>query len=359
MCPYNYYLIMRECKDPRQLRLQMVRSVEKYGVKPTARDFKTTAKTVRKWNKRWIEKGYGGLKDLSRRPHYSPNATAKQECEKITQLKYEYKRMGAEQIKKLEDLTQSPRTIRKIWRANGVSSRKRRKKYITKQNLREVKKKYNLFQQIVEDTKDLIDIPEYYIQMKKHNLFTVQYTARDVTTGLMYLGFADEKSLTYATLFAKYLNYHLQKHEADLSKTTRQTDNGTEYTGSWQAKNPSVYTVAIESVPGQKHSTIFPGAHRMQADVETVHNLIEMEFYEIERFTSRENFMNKAYSYQLFFNLFRPNSYKEFKTPWELAKEKRPDLSIEIAKIPPVNLCELLRKLDFLSKGGYDVLTVP
>ena len=34
----------------------------------------------------------------------------------------------------------------------------------------------------------------------------------------------------------------------------------------------------------------------MQADVETVHNLVETEFYEIEHFLSRQNFMDKAYS---------------------------------------------------------------
>ena len=79
----------------------------------------------------------------------------------------------------------------------------------------------------------------------------------------------------------------------------------------------------------------------MQADVETVHNLIETEFYEIEHFSSRQNFMDKAYSYQLFFYLVRPNSYKENKTPWQLAKEKYPGLSVDIARIPPVDLCAL------------------
>ena len=98
----------------------------------------------------------------------------------------------------------------------------------------------------------------------------------------------------------------------------------------------------------------------MQADVETVHNLVEIEFYEIEHFSSRQNFMDKAYSYQLFFNLVRTNSYKENKTPWQLAHEKRPDLPISIAMIPPVDLCSLLKKSAAVSsKRGYDVSTVP
>ena len=360
MRPYKYYSIMRESKDPRLLRYRMVLSAEKYGIKQTVVDFKAARNTVRKWYRRWLKDGYKGLEEISRRPHNSPNATSEEYREQLVALKKKYKRVGAETIKHIEKLPQSCKTIRKIWREENVPSRKRRKKHVTKQNLREIKKKFALFQQVVEDTKVLYDIPEYWLQMKQKNLFRVQYTARDVTSGLMYLGFADEASLTYSTLFAQYLNSQLQNNGADLSATIRQTDNGPEYIGSWQAKEPSAYTRAIESVKGQTHLTIFPGAHRMQADVETVHNLVEIEFYEIEHFSSRQNFMDKAYSYQLFFNLVRTNSYKENKTPWQLAHEKRPDLPISIAMIPPVDLCSLLKKSAAVSsKRGYDVSTVP
>ena len=359
MCHYRYYDIMRKSKDNRVLRLQMVTYAGKHGIKPAMRHFKASRNTVRKWLRRWQELGYDGLSEISRKPHNSPNAVPEEERAELVTLKRKYKRMGADQIKVKEDLARSARTIRKVWRQENISSRKRCKKHETKQNLREVKKQYALFQQVMEDTKELDDIPEYYVQMKMRNLFKIQYTFRDVTTGLMFLGFADQKSLTYSALFARYINYHLLKYGADLSKTKRQTDNGSEYIGSWQAKADSIYTKEIESIPGQIHNTIFPGAHRMQADVETVHNLIEMEFYEIEKFSSRQNFMDKAYSYQLYFNMERPNSYKEFKTPWQLAKEKCPDLNIKIAMIPPVDLCKLLKNNLFLLSGGHDVYSVP
>lgn len=360
MCPIPYYTIMRKSKDKKFLRLQLVLSVEQYGIKQTARNFKTTRNTVRKWYRRWLQDHYKGLEELSRRPHTSPYALSQTARNNLVVLKKKYKRIGADTIKSIENLPHSSKTIRKIWRQEGVSSRKRRKKHITKRNLREIKKKFALFQHIIEDTKDLIDIPEYWIQLQQKPLPKVQYTTRDVTSGLMFLGFADEKSLTYSTLFAKYINNQLQKYGADLSKTIRQTDNGAEYIGSWQSKHSSTYTQVIESIPGQIHTTIFPGAHRMQADVETVHNLIEAEFYEIEKFKNKRDFMNKAYSYQLFFNLVRTNSYKENKTPWQIAREKAPHISVEIAKIPPVDLCALLnKKLDFLFKRGYDVYSVP
>ena len=135
---------------------------------------------------------------------------------------------------------------------------------------------------------------------------------------------------------------------------------GSEYVGSWNAKGPSAYTRTIELLPGQRHHTIYPGAHRMQADVETIHNLMELEFYEIEDFKNRNDFMAKATTYQLFFNLHRPNSYKEYKTPWQLAQEKKPDLDKHLLMIPPVDLDRLLGwKISKIQPGGKDQLTVP
>jgi transposase len=359
MCPYTYYTVMRTSKDPRQLRYRMVLSVERVGIKRTALTFRASRNTVRKWHRRWQSLGYRGLEEVSRRPKHSPNAVPDKERKDLVSLKARYKRMGADQVKIKEHLTRSPRTIRKVWRQEGLS-RRRRKKTQTKQNLRELKRCWRLFQQIGEDTKDLCDIPEYYLQMKALGLPTIQYTARDVTTGLLFMGFAQERSLTYATLFADYINSTLRDCGVDLSRTRRQTDHGSEYIGSVVAKEPSAYTTTIESVTGQVHGTIPPGAYTYQADVETVHNLVEMEFYEPETFADRDDFLRKARTYQLFFNLLRPNSYKEGKTPWQLAKEKQPDLLMKVAMIPPVFIEDLMENhLEKQLQGGHDVPSTP
>jgi transposase len=360
MCPYTYYTVMRTSKDPRQMRYRMVLSVERLGIKQTARTFRASRNTVRKWYRRWSLGGYEALEEVSRRPRHSPMAVPEAERRALVTLKHTYKRMGADQVKIREHLTRSPRTIRKVWRQEGFS-RRRRKKTQTKQNLREMKRRWRLFQQIGEDTKDLCDIPEYYIQMKALSLPTIQYTARDVTSGILFMGFAQERSLTYATLFAQYINTALRDCGVDLSKTTRQTDHGSEYIGCATAKYASSpYTRAVESLPGQVHSTIPPGAYTYQADVETIHNLVEMEFYELETFVGREEFLRKARTYQLYFNLLRPNSYKEGKTPWQLAKQKNPNLPIKIAMIPPVFIEDLMEnQLEQRLKGGHDVPSTP
>ena len=74
----------------------------------------------------------------------------------------------------------------------------------------------------------------------------------------------------------------------------------------------------------------------------------------------RTDFMEKAHTYQLFFNLERPNTYKENKSPWQLAQEKRPDITKDALALPPVDLDILLsKKLDLFTQGGYDVSSTP
>lgn len=359
MCPYQWYQIMRISKDKKQIRYQMVIYAKEHGVKPTARLYATGPKTIRKWLRRFEEDGYQALEDMSHKPHRSPNKTPPDTASRIIRLKREYKRIGAEQIKTLENVSASAKTMRKIWRENGVASRKRRKKHRTKQNLRDIKKRFKLFERVCEDTKDLYDIPEYWTQMTRKRLPKVQYTFREISCGVQFLGFADERSLTHTTLFADYVNEHLKKYGLIVENGVRQTDNGSEYCGSWSAKKPSAYTTAVESAR-ITHGTIPPGAHRFQSDVETVHNLIETEFYEIENFIDRNDFMQKAYTYELFFNLERPNTYKENKNPYQLAQEKQPNIPKAALMLPPVDLDALLNKnVDFITQRGYDLSSVP
>jgi len=347
---------MRICKDKKAYRYQMVVHAQTRGIKPTARAYKTSPPLVRKWRDRFEEEGYPGLEDHSRRPHNMPSATPDKEKRFIVGLRPKYKRLGADQVKILEELTRSPKTIRKIWREAGVSRRRRRKKHKTKHNLREVKKQYKLFELTCEDTKDLKDIPEYWPQMKSKNLPKHQYTIREVSCGIQFLGYSNELSLTNSTLFTRIVNHHLEKHKLLPDESIRQSDNGSEYIGSWNAKTPSSYTLAVESIKGQKHRTIPPRIYQLQGDVETVHNLIEQEFFELETFGNRDDFFRKALSYLAFFNLERPNSYKENKSPWQLAKEKNPGIKKEALILPPIDLDYVLSKAIL---GGNNVLTDP
>ena len=66
--------------------------------------------------------------------------------------------------------------------------------------------------------------------------------------------------------------------------------------------------------------------------------------------------MQKALTYQTFFNFQRPDSYKENKTPWQLAKEKCPNLQEEALLLHPVDPDALMDKRVVCGPlGGYDV----
>jgi transposase InsO family protein len=300
-----------------------------------------------KWLTRF-DGSFESLLDHSRAPRHRPRKLDSRAEKKIIALKKQLPRFSARRLKYEFDLPWSEKAIRRVCKANGLNrsprrspkakpGKYRRKKHQTKRCLRDIKKHWRFLQQISIDTKDLRDIPEYWIGLKSRRLPAYQYTARDVTTGLLFLGFAQELSLSYADIsafgetspfggFAQRIIKHLQACDIDLSKTTWQSDNGSEFVrpwrdlafrrvGSWQAKDDSAFTKTIEEVTGQVHRTIPPGQHRFQADVETVHSIMESEFYEVESFVDHSDFIQKANAYLLFFNLARKNSGKEYKTP--------------------------------------------
>ena len=238
--------------------------------------------------------------------------------------------------------------------------RKKRRKHKTKNDLREVKARWKLFEQVDIDTKYLFDIPEYWPQMKKHNLPQYQYTARDVVSGLMFVGYASECTLTYATLFAKIIIEHLKKCGVNLINSRFQTDNGTEFIGSWAAKEPSSFTKTVTKEKGLRHNTIPPGAHTYQADVETVHAIIEDEFFEIETFSSPKVFFDKATAYTIWFNVARKNSYKKYKTPWDIISLRNKNIKPQIALLPALSLDLILKNdLDGSIERGYDIVQYP
>ena len=359
MSPLPYYTFMRQSKDPKYLRLAMVQYAKSHGVKPAARCFATTPKTVRKWLARWQPGIMDGLQEHSRAPKHPHSPIPPEVRQRVIDLKRRLPSWGADRLKRDFDLTLSEKAIRRIWRQEGILKRKRRKAR-TKQDLRAVKARWRLFEQTGIDTKDLIDIPELWPQIRRLHLPTVQYTAREVVSGLQFIAFAQERSLTYATLFAELIIDHLLHCRVSLRHCRFQTDNGSEFIGAWNAAADSIFTSTVQAVPGLIHQTIPPAAHTWQADVETVHNTIEDEFYCVELFTSRADFLNKAAAYILWYNVARKNISKQLKTPWQIIQQRNPLIHPDVTTLPPVFLDILWKKkLDSKAKRGYDVISHP
>ena len=278
----------------------------------------------------------------------------------VIRLKQKLPSWGAERLKRDFLLTLSVKSIYKIWRTEKLIKRKR-KKHKPKNDLRKIKQQWRLFEQINMDTKYLYDIPEYWPQMRSLRLPQFQYTARDVVSGAMFLGFADELSITYATIFANIILHHLILSRVNLENSRVQTDNGSEFIGSWNIKNDSAFTRIVQENFSIQHSTIPPGAHTYQSDIETAHRLIEDEFYEVEKFSSFKNFFFKAATYQLYFNTVRKNSYKNYKTPWDIILERDKSIKPTIFSLTPLLLDNIFKNCVITKKtpGGYHVGSDP
>ena len=205
-------------------RLRLVQHVRQHGIKPTARAFATSVATVRKWWRRYQQQRLAGLKELSRAPRHCPHKTPREVEQQVLALRQKLPTFGAARLKREFDLRPSHVAIQRIWRAHGLIA-KRRRKYQRKQDLAAVKATWRLFQQISADTKELCDIPRYWLPAQQLGLPLFQYTAREVRSGLVFLAFADRLSAAASCVFAERLQRHLDRYGVSLRDLVWQTDN--------------------------------------------------------------------------------------------------------------------------------------
>jgi transposase len=347
----RYFELIREMRDAYNHRLRLVASVRQRGIKPTARLFATSTLTVRKWWRRYQQQGPSGLREHSRAHHHCPHKTAPEIEQQLLALRRKLPTFGAARLKREFDLPVSHMAIQRIWRQHGLIA-KRRRKYQRKQDLAAIKATWRLFQQISADTKDLCDIPYFWPQAQNLELPAVQYTAREVRSGLLFWAFAQRRSAAASAVFAARIQQHLGRCGISLRDLAWQTDNGVEFVGSYDRRGRRTGFPA--ALGDSQHLRIPPAAHTYQSDVETVHRLVEDEFFDLEAFTSRGDFLAKAHTYQLYFNLVRPNSHKQNQSPWQIIERLAPRSPLELCLLAPVFLDYYLN-----DSGGYDEPSYP
>ena len=148
---------------------------------------------------------------------------------------------------------------------------------------------------------------------------------RELSTGASFYAYANENNSTYASLFARYVIAHLRSYGIATARIVWQTDNGSEFIGSVRKKINRLSAFEKElKINEIEHGRIPPRCSYLQGDVETFHNLIEDELYEIETYENPLEFLGKTYAYQLYFNYIRTNRYRENKAPVQILKERFP-----------------------------------
>ena len=334
-------------------RKSMVLEALEKGIKPTARRFDMSKNTVRKWIRRFQKEGNDGLIDRRNGPNFIPHKTPKSEEENIVKIRKIAPCYGAKRLKYFFSLRPSEGAIQRIIRDYGLVQ-KRKKKYQKKNDLRAIKANYQSFEKLQMDIKYLTDIPPYWERMKRLKLPLFQYTVRDVKSGMLFLGFANEISSLHAQEMVKYVLSNITPYFHGI--VTVQTDNGVEFSGTTRKHEHNHFRKAVKEL-GAEHVYIPPGHCNANADVESIHATIESEFYNLTEFTSREDFLKKAESYRLFYNLERPNFSKGGKTPWLIAQEDHPNkdfaTSAQLTNVVDLD-CLLKTKL-----GGHEIPVLP
>ncbi len=217
----------------------------------------------------------------------------------ILSLRDKHPSWGAKRLKLRYKLKYSHTAINRVLRQNGRIKKKKRK-HIKKKELQEIKRKYKVFEYNQIDVKDLSDIPQYWVYMKRLNLPRYQYTFRELSTGLSFYAYSNENNSFYAGLFALYVIAHLKKYNISpqTMKIIFQTDNGSEFIGS--VKKNFKKRSFFEKVLGNnniEHQRIPTRSPTFNSDIEAFHKIIEDEFYECERFDDQDDFFIKSYAY--------------------------------------------------------------
>lgn len=349
----GYYTLVKGMSNPFELRIEMVTVARQVGISETARQFKTTRKTVRKWLRRFETECCTGLQNRSRRPKRSPNKLRAKQEQRIIELRQKHPSWGPDRLILHYALPWAVSTISRVIKAAGLTRhRKKKKRYKDYAELHRQKQHIKPFELIQIDTKTLMDIPPHARQRRQGiPLPRYQVTARDVRTGGLWFGYAEENTSTNAALFALYLAEHLKHYGIDLKRSSFQSDNGSEFVGSTKKKKRLSAFEQVLADYGIHHSRIPPHSPTYNSEVEASHRLIEDEFYECEQYRDSTQFYAKAYAYQLFFNYERINMWRNSKPSDILNTEAGKSISPEVFNLPP----PLLDSAVHLFKGGYHV----
>ena len=138
-----------------------------------------------------------------------------------------------------------------------------------------------------------------------------------------------------------------------------QSDNGSEFIGSSKAIHAKT---AYQNIAGKFNVTtalIPPGSPTFNSDVEAMHRLIEDEFYDVELYSDKADFLNKAFTYIMYFNYLRKFRYKFGKSPFQILTEYemfKNNNPFAILSFFPIILDPFIKYFDFpFPLSGYHV----
>lgn len=290
-------------------RLGVLHHVEEvtHNVAKTCRYYGICKGVYYEWLKRYQEEGEAGLRDKSRRPIHSPQATRVEVIGKIIYLRQNY-HFGAYRIKvyleRYHDIKISKSGIWRILKRlnmNLLPSSQRYKRHVDRWKRYEKPQPGHSIQVDVKFLERIKDTRRRYYQ----------FTAIDDCTRLRVLRIYDKNNQLTAIQFIDYVLSRLPFHTEAI-----QTDNGSEFQAQfhWHILDKGI-----------KHVYIRPRTPRLNGKVERSHRIDEEEFYRMLEGIAIDDanlFNEKLQEWETFYNFERPHSALNGQTPYEKFREK-------------------------------------
>lgn len=290
-------------------RLGVLRHVEEvtHNVAKTCRYYGIGRTVYYEWYNRYQAKGEEGLRDKSRRPLHSPQATQAEVVAKIIYLRQNY-HFGAYRIKvyleRYHDIKLSKSGIWRILKRlnmNLLPSSQRYKKHVDRWKRYEKPQPGHRIQVDVKFLERIKDTRQRYYQ----------FTAIDDCTRLRVLRIYDKNNQLSAIKFIDYVLSRLPFHAEVI-----QTDNGSEFQAQfhWHILDKGI-----------KHVYIRPRTPRLNGKVERSHRIDQEEFYRMLEGVVIDDanlFNEKLQEWENFYNFERPHSALDGQTPYERFREK-------------------------------------
>ena len=279
------------------------------NVAMTCRYYGVARQSFYTWKRRYEELGLEGLKDRSRRPKVSPNATHVDVVGKILYLRQNY-HFGpgkiAMYLKRYHNVSISSSGVWRILKRLGLN------RLPTSQRYKRLDKRWQRYEKQLPGHQVQIDV-KFIAPIKgaERKRKYYQFTAIDDCTRLRVLRIYPQLNQKTAIQFADYVMERLP-----FQVQVIQTDNGPEFGSSFH------YHVLDQGVG---HRYIKPRTPRLNGKVERSHRIDAEEFYRLldgAVIDDAKVFNDKLREWEEYYNYDRPHGGLGGQTPYERLRQK-------------------------------------
>jgi transposase InsO family protein len=290
-------------------RLAIIRHAQEVtgNVSATCRYFGITPQAYYIWLRRYEEAGIEGLRDRSRRPRTSPNATRAEVVGKIIYLRQHY-HFGPHKIamylKRYHDVAVSPSGIWRILRRLDMS------RLPASQRYRRHVDRWKRYEKPLPGHRVQVDV-KFIAPLKGSRKKHYQFTVIDDCTRIRVLRIFDRLNQSSAI---RFLDYVLEK--LPFKVKVIQTNNGSEFGSQFH------YHVLDRGIG---HVYIKPATPRLNGKVERSHRIGQEEFYRMLDGVVIDDtglFNERLKEWEDFYNFSRPHGALAGKTPYERLRER-------------------------------------